>query len=313
MNPTVSVIIPCYNAAAWIGAAIESALAQDGIAPDVIVVNDGSTDRSLAIARGYESQGVRVIDQPNRGAAAARNAGLRAARGAYLQYLDADDLLGSGKIRRQLERLRSAPPETIAAGSWGIFRERESDARFTPEPAWCDARPVDWLVCSWQGGGMMHPAAWLVPRGVADRSGPWNEALTLDDDGEYFSRVILASPGIAFVPEARSFYRAHGGARLSASAGIRAAESSFLSCTLKEQHLLACEDSPRTRRALAHNYSRFAWEQLEAAPELAERAIRRWRELDPALAPPRAGRWHNLAAAVLGWRRARSWQLRQRR
>jgi glycosyltransferase involved in cell wall biosynthesis len=311
MSPPVSIIIPCYNAEAWLAAAIESALAQEGADLDIIVVNDGSRDRSLEIARRYEARGVRIIDQANGGAAAARNAGLKAARGAYLQFLDADDLLAPDKIVRQLEQLGAGDPRAVAAGAWGRFHQTPADAQFLPEAVWRDRDPVDWLVCSWSGGGMMHPAAWLVPQAVAASAGPWDERLSLDDDGEYFSRVVLAAQGVRFAPAARSFYRAHDGPRLSASKGLRAAESSFLSCTLKERHLLAREDSARTRRAIGANYSRFAWEQLVAAPALSERAAQRWQELAPDVPIQRAGPWYNLAAALFGWRRARRWQLRR--
>jgi len=307
----VSIIIPCFNAETWVAAAIESALAQEGTECEVIVVNDGSRDHSLAIASRFAARGVTVIDQPNRGAAAARNAGLRAARGNYLQFLDADDLLAPDKLRWQLARLAGEDPRCVAAGAWGGFRRTPADASFLVEPVWRDRTPVDWLVCSWSGGGMMHPAAWLVPRAVADSAGPWNEALSLDDDGEYFSRVVLASEGVRFVLAARSFYRAHDHPRLSGRSGGRAAQSAFLSCSLKERQLLAREDSPPTRRAVAANYSRFAWEQLVAAPALAEQAVRRWQELAPDLPAPRAGRLYNLAAAFLGWRRARRWQVRR--
>lgn len=310
MNSRVSIVIPAFNAERWLGEAIASALAQDWPDKEILVVDDGSRDGTARVARGFEGQGVRLLRQANRGAAAARNAGLAAAGGDFLQFLDADDLLAPSKIRLQVEALRASAPGAVAAGAWGVFSGRPEEARFVPEPVWRDLAPAEWLACSWEGGGMMHPAAWLTPRAVAERAGGWNEALSLDDDGEYFCRVVLASGGVRFVPEARSLYRSHSGPRLSGSAGRRAAESSFLSVTLKERHLLAAEDSPRTRRAAAANYSRFAWEQLGAAPELADRAERRWRELAPDLPPPRAGRLHNLAAALFGWRRARRWQLR---
>ncbi len=69
-------------------------------------------------------------------------------------------------------------------------------------------------------------------------------------------------------------------------------------------------DSPQARRAIAANYSRFAWEQIAIAPDLEEEAVRRWKRLAPDVPPPRAGRVYNLAASVLGWRRARRLQVR---
>lgn len=312
MSPLVSIIIPCYNAERWIAAAIESSLAQTWTEVEIIVVNDGSKDGSLAVAQRFIDRGVRVIDQPNAGASAARNAGWRVARGDYLQFLDADDLLAPDKIARQLAVLRGAPG-VLAACAWGRFTADFTTADFRRESVWTDLAPVDWLVASWSGGGMMHPAAWLTPREVAAAAGPWNEALSLDDDGEFFARVVLASRGVKFVEGTRTYYRTHDGVRLSGMTGSRAARSAFLSIQQKEQHLLAAEDSPRTRRALATQYAQFAWDQLGAAPELAARAIARWQHLAPTVPPPAAGPITTALIETLGWQAARRLQLLLRR
>src|SRR5689334_12629004 len=95
-RPRVSILVPCYNAARWLPATLASALAQTESSIEVIVVDDGSTDESLAVARSYESRGVRVFSQRNAGASAARNRAMREARGEFLQFLDADDLLSDG-------------------------------------------------------------------------------------------------------------------------------------------------------------------------------------------------------------------------
>ncbi len=308
MPPLVSIIIPCHNAERWLAAAIESALAQTWPSVEIIVVNDGSSDGSLAVAQNFSSRGVRVIDQPNAGASAARNAGWRAARGDFLQFLDADDLLSPDKIARQLAVLRDAPG-CVASCAWGRFSGDPTSADFRSVAVWADLAPVNWLVKSWTGGGMMHPAAWLTPRNVADAAGPWNEALSLDDDGEFFCRVLLASRGVRFTPAARTFYRTHDGVRLSKMTGLRAARSTFLASELKERHLLTAEDSRRTRRALADRYSQYAWDQLGTAPDLAARAIARWQRLAPEVPPPAGGPLTTALVDVLGWQTARRLQL----
>lgn len=313
MSPLVSIIIPCHNAERWLAGTLESALAQTWTAKEIIVINDGSSDNSLTIARSFASRGVRVADQPNQGASAARNHGLRLARGEFIQFLDADDLLAPDKIAHQVAALTAAPAGSVAAGPWGTFHLLPADARFHPEPVWADLAPLDWLVRSWSGGGMFPPLVWLTPRRVIDAAGPWNEALSLDDDGEYFCRVLLQSSAIRFVPGAISYYRTHDGPRLSASRGDRAARSSFLSGELKERHALAREDSPRMRHALALNCQRFAWEQLADAPALAALALARMQAHAPALPPPDGPRLYRWAARLLGWPRARRLQLVTRR
>lgn len=109
----VSCILPVFNGERFLAEAIESILRQEGPL-DVIVVDDGSTDRSAAIAAGFA--GIRVLSQANSGLAVARNAGLAAARGDFIAFLDADDLWLPGKLSRQRELLRSCPTVDLCFG-----------------------------------------------------------------------------------------------------------------------------------------------------------------------------------------------------
>src|SRR5471032_51895 len=90
-QPLVSVIIPCFNAAPWLAGTIESALSQTWPRTEIIIIDDGSTDQSVAVARQFESGRVRLLSQENAGAGMARNAGIAIAQGDFMQYLDADD------------------------------------------------------------------------------------------------------------------------------------------------------------------------------------------------------------------------------
>ncbi|MDE3084845.1 MAG: glycosyltransferase family 2 protein, partial [Verrucomicrobiota bacterium] len=197
MTPLVSILIPCYNAAPWLAQTLESALAQTWPNKEIIVVDDGSGDDSASIARTYADRGVRLISQENRGSSAARNHAWRNAQGEFFQFLDADDLINPDKISAQLSTLASRSAGTLASCAWGRFRNDPANAKFIDEAVFGDFSPIDFLALSARTGVMMHPSAWLVPHAVADRAGPWDEALTLNDDGEYFCRVLLASNGIA--------------------------------------------------------------------------------------------------------------------
>lgn len=107
--PLVSIVIPAFNAAAWVRETLDSALAQTHPRCEIIVVDDGSTDDTATIVQSEYGARVRLARQQNRGLSAARNAGLEAARGSYVQFLDADDLLFPSKIERQLEVLEQRP------------------------------------------------------------------------------------------------------------------------------------------------------------------------------------------------------------
>ncbi len=120
----VSIIIPVYNAEKHLAQAITSALAQTWLRIEVIVVNDGSSDGSLAVAKSFNRNELIIIDQPNSGASAARNAGLRKATGDWIQFLDADDFLHPDKIKTQLSLLTS--PEEIALCNTVHFHETDA-------------------------------------------------------------------------------------------------------------------------------------------------------------------------------------------
>ena len=303
----VSIIVPCYNAAPWLPATLESALAQTWPDREVIVINDGSQDGSLAIARQFEPRGVRVIDQPNRGAAAARNAGLRAAHGDFVQFLDADDLLAPDKVEQQVRLLGPLGQRTLSSSRWAAFRQAPEEAEFHPQPNYRDLGGVEFLQLHWEEGCMMQPGAWLAPRGLLDAAGPWNETLSLNDDGEYFARVMLVAERIVFCPAARTYYRAHLGPRLSGRRDARSLYSLFRSVELATGHLLAADDSPRSRAAVAYAWKWVAFELYPGMPDLATRAEENSRRLGGSDRPFRAGGRLQLAIRLLGWRRARRW------
>ncbi len=309
MTPLVSIIIPCYNAERWLAATLESALTQTWPHTEIILVNDGSRDGSLAVAQRFAARGVQVIDQPNAGASAARNHGLRLARGDLIQFLDADDLISAEKLGAQVELLRARPAGTVATCAWGRFQDDPATARFVDEAVFRDFAPVDFLVLAGDTGAMMHPSCWLLPRAVAERAGPWDETLSLNDDGEYFCRALLASTGMAFCPDGRSYYRSGLAGSLSQQRGDRARHSQFRSIELITSRLLAAEDSPRTRRAAANYFQRFIYDFFPAPAGLMQQAAARVTALGGAtLGPPPMGARTAALASVLGWKNV--WRLK---
>jgi glycosyltransferase involved in cell wall biosynthesis len=114
--PLISVVIPAYNAERYVLQAIDSVVRQSHAAFEILVIDDGSTDRSGEVARSYPDSRVRVVRQPNAGPAAARNHGVQLARGELLAFLDADDLWEPRKLELQWEALRAAPIPAMAFG-----------------------------------------------------------------------------------------------------------------------------------------------------------------------------------------------------
>jgi glycosyltransferase involved in cell wall biosynthesis len=99
----VSILIPAYNAERWIAEAIRSALAQTWPNKEIVVVDDGSTDQTLHVARGFASKSILIATQPNGGASAARNHAFSLSQGDYIQWLDADDVLAPSKVSLQMK------------------------------------------------------------------------------------------------------------------------------------------------------------------------------------------------------------------
>jgi glycosyltransferase involved in cell wall biosynthesis len=138
--PIVTVVVPAYNAEATLAETLESALAQTCRDLEVVVVNDGSSDQTTAIAKAYAARDprLRLIEQPNGGVARARNTGIAAARGAYIAPLDADDLWRPDKLDRQLKAFQSGGPDAGLAYSWSLLIDHDGNVTGAMPPAKLD-------------------------------------------------------------------------------------------------------------------------------------------------------------------------------
>jgi glycosyltransferase involved in cell wall biosynthesis len=200
----------------WIPDTLRSAITQTWEPKEITVVDDGSADKTLAIAKQFESGNLRIVPQENQGAAAARNKVYSLCQGDFIQWLDADDLSAPDKISRQLDeldRLRSRRSRLVSA--WGKFLRRYERAQFVPTSLWRDPSSRDSLFHKLLDNAFMQTAISLVSRELTDAAGPWDTRLLGDDDGEYFCRVLLASDGTRFVADTRAYYRAPFTPRLS--------------------------------------------------------------------------------------------------
>lgn len=251
MKPLVSILIPAFNAQEWIADTLRSAIAQTWDRREIIVVDDGSTDRTVEVARRFQAKGVRVVTQENRGAAAARNAAFSLSQGDYIQWLDADDLMAPDKIAMQMEALDQCQSKrTLLSSEWGNFFYRYYRAEFIPTALWTDLSPVEWLLRKMGQNLHMQTATWLVSRELTESAGPWNTQLRGDDDGEYFCRVLLRSNGVVFVRGAKVYYRASGTNSLSyIGRSDSKLDPQWHSMKLHIDYLRSLEDSPRVRAA----------------------------------------------------------------
>jgi glycosyltransferase involved in cell wall biosynthesis len=250
MSELVSILIPAYNAERWLGATIQSALAQTWPRKEIIVVDDGSRDRTFEVAKRFASSSVRVVTQPNGGAVAARNHALALAQGDWIQWLDADDLLDPEKISTQMRVAQQvADRRVLLSCAFGTFYFRTEKAQFVETSLWRDLTPVDYFLTRFEDNACFQTDAWLVSRELTEAAGPWTDTHSPDDDGEYFCRVVLQANQVKFVREARSYYRVGDYGSLNNARSHRAITALFGSKQKCVRYLLSLENSPRARAA----------------------------------------------------------------
>ena len=311
VKPLVSILIPAYNAEGSLADTLRSAIAQTWHPREIIVVDDGSTDETLLVARSFEEQGVKVFSQEHQGAAAARNAAFARCDGEYIQWLDADDLLAPDKIALQL----GTQPELLdrrilLSGEWARFLHRSDAAKFIPSELWCDLSPAEWLMRKMERNIFMQTATWLVSRELTETAGPWDSRLLSDDDGEYFCRVLMASRGVRFVPGSRVFYRFSREGNLGyIGTSDRKREAMWLSMQLHVGYLRSLDNGARARAAciryLQDGLVSFYPERIDLISMAQDLA----RQLGGGLERPKLPWKYRWANTLLGAKRA--WQMQR--
>jgi Glycosyl transferase family 2 len=201
--PLVSVVIPCWNQAHYLGEAIESVLAQTHPRLELVAVDDGSGDNSYEVAGRYP--GVRRVRQPNRGVAAARNRGLAESRGEYVVFLDADDRLLPRAIEVGVRWLAAEPEAAFAAG---MPRDIGRDGRVVREAQQPLVSRDHYLKLLeecfiWSGSSLVYR------RGPLQAVGAFNEDRVAADDYELYLKLARAFPVLCH-EEVVTEYRRHG-------------------------------------------------------------------------------------------------------
>jgi glycosyltransferase involved in cell wall biosynthesis len=203
MHPLVSILIPCFNAKQWVAEAIDSALAQTWPEKEVIVVDDGSTDGSLDIIKGFDGR-IRWETGPNRGGNAARNRLLELARGEWVQYLDSDDYLLRDKIVRQMEFLALARhPADVVFGpvTWEYCSALDTKRKLVPIP---EPHDVWALLASWQ---LPQTGAPLWRKQAIVDVGGWKPDQPCCQEHELYLRLLISEKRFAYCPTNGAVYR----------------------------------------------------------------------------------------------------------
>ena len=195
-GPTVSYVIPVFNGEAYLAQTVESLLAQTYALSQIIVVDDGSTDSTAEVAGRFGDR-VTYVRQTNAGQSAARNHGVRLARGEFVGFLDADDLIQPIKVQGQIEQFKIKPELVLCDGYTRNFWSPE----ITDEKRDNDPKLLD----PWAG----HISSWLFRRGLFESTGGFVETMQFSEDTEWYLRVRDSGGGIHTAKEVLAYRRLH--------------------------------------------------------------------------------------------------------
>lgn len=262
MSELVSIIIPCFNAARTVSDTLDCACQQTHSNLEILVIDDGSQDASAEIVMAYPDPRVRLIRMPHRGACAARNTGLGQARGTYVQFLDANDLLGPEKIATQVEALQRAGDRTaVAYGPWWSFLNHAPFPQGANYLVGRNHQPaMELLFASMAEGFYLPTHSWLIPRVVATSAGKWDERLIQNQDGEYFSRVLAVATQVLWVPAAHAYYRQDHDFSMNRTSGPACTRSLLLAADqIRDRMIDYLGFNPERRRIIAALYLRVMY------------------------------------------------------
>lgn len=274
---TVSVIIPAYNQGHYLGEAIQSVLDQTYPDFELVVVDDGSTDKTAQVACSFSDPRVRYIHQENRGLSAARNTGILRSSGEYLTFLDSDDLFVADKLETLLNAMQRDPSLGFVAGQAVLIDENGlplGKVFDTPLPE----NPVHLLL--WNP---LHVCSVMLRRDWQQRVGLFDESLRAYEDWDMWLRLARAGCRMGWVAHPVSFYRFHTRQMTRDKERMTTATFAVLSKIYSDpdlpQEWLELKDRAYSNAYLRAAIQAFRMEDTREGAEALAEAVR----LDPSL------------------------------
>lgn len=278
-SEVVSIVIAAYNAERWLSEAVESALAQTYAHTEVIVVDDGSRDSTLDVARSFEPRGVTVLHQANQGACAARNRGLEEAGGTFVKFLDADDVLFPDAVAVQVEQITRCNEDTRMAPYGDLI---ETDEALVPRPSSGSHAPPPDLAASpdpvirikallaynIQTSLPLHRKAWLHEVG--------GFRVHLKRGQEYDLHLRLAMAGVRFVhvPHPCTYLRGHDQAdRITNTSPLLADPAAYLAVQVERREMFEAHFGTPLPPPIADALARSMWGHTRKVVQAGEREV----------------------------------------
>ncbi len=260
-TPLVSIIIPSFNRAELIGKTLESVLIQDYTNWECIIVDDGSTDNTMSVVQEYVDKDDRFQlhkrpPESPKGANACRNYGFELSKGAFINWLDSDDLFSRDKISSQITSVSNESYDRVVVTSkWNFFSDTIEGVEYKDLAIYKNYNNGFELIEDFgTTRSLFPPHCFLVSRKTVTHSGLWNEDLKINQDGEFFVRVLLCAQKVIHPENGMAFFRNHEGARISNYSSNIKIEHAILSWKLINNYLNIKE-------------KRDTWEYIEYAKE----------------------------------------------
>jgi glycosyltransferase involved in cell wall biosynthesis len=305
-HPLVSVCMPAYNSEKYIAAAIQSIIDQTYTNWELIIVNDGSVDNTYNVAESYTDKRIKLFQQKNKGQCAAANKAFEMSSGEVVKFFDSDDLLSPEFLEKQVNRLNGSK-EHIVSSKWGRFYNDDlSSFTLNPQSVWRDMPADEWLIEAWKKGQpMMQSALWLIPRDILQVSGLWDEELSLINDLDFFTRVLVNCKEVLFEPEAVLYYRSGLSQSLSGTKTRKGIESAYRSIEKATRALLQKCNTKAAQLSCANIWQSFIYDIYPQQADLLARADDHLKKLCPSTLSFPAGGYSKLLVSVIGWKLTR--------
>jgi len=278
----ISVIIPCYNAENWIQETLESVFKQEGeFKLEIIVVDDGSTDRSVDIIES-EFHEVNLIQIEKQGPSKARNIGTQESKGQYLQYLDADDLLAPGKLKKQIDLLEKTGAD-VSYGNWQKLEKNNNEQYYKSDVVRREliSPEIDLFGTFW-----CPPAVYLFKRSIVEKVGGGNENLPIIQDARFALDCALHGAKFEYVDEVVAYYRVHDSNSVSTRNNISFVKDCFVNACEVESWWIKNGGLTKERKdALKYAYSYVARASFEKDKETFNLAYNYLEKLFPNYLP----------------------------
>jgi glycosyltransferase involved in cell wall biosynthesis len=306
--PLVSICIPCYNAQQYIEDTLKSLLSQTYPAIEIIVVDDKSTDDCFTIIETYAQRNSKIVLEKSqkKGAAAARNQAYGKSKGDLIIFFDADDLINPDFIASQVELLKGRT-DCVSISNWGRFFNNDLKTfKIDNQVIRRDLSFPEWIIGYWTDyKHTTPPGRILIPRKVMEAAGGWNEALSLNDDFEFFTRVFLNCKTILYNDSGLFYYRSGIGG-LSASVSKRAYESYYATLSWSLNAVLTkFPNDVLIKKACANLWQMFIYHTYPEVRSLRLKATSAIKDLGGASISFPAGGYTKALVKLCGWKLAK--------